>query len=30
LRVSLKYNFFAFLARKSVEGMVERAFLSGF
>ena len=30
LRVSLKYNFFPFLTRKRVEGMIERAFQPGF
>ena len=28
--MSLKYNFFSFLARKEVEGTVERAFQPGF
>ena len=30
LRVSLKYSFFSFLAKKKVEGTVERAFQPGF
>jgi len=30
LRVSLKYNSFPFLARKRVEGIIERAFQPGF